>query len=132
MKKIKNYAIILVIVVLFVAIFAKSNVKNAEAVIAKDYSTITYEGEVYVPVQRDFLPEQLKFSDNNDWIEATVEGQNYFLDKYFFTDYICVVEYDGEKFIYLSTDYDKNESNYYCLPSYKEAVICDGDGLSRL
>ena len=51
-----------------------------------------------------------------------VENENYFLDKYFFTNYIAVKEYEDEIFIYLHTDYDVNESDYYCSKNYKEKI----------
>jgi len=123
MRIIKIFSIIapiIIVVCLLALILPKSNIENAAVIIAEDYSTITYNGNIYVPIQRGLLPSGLDFHNNKEWIKATVEGQNYFLDKFFLTNYISVTEYNGEKFIYLNTDYDVNESDYYCLPSYKD------------
>ena len=48
--------IALVIIFSLVLILPKSNIKNAEVVISKDYSTITYDGNIYVPIQKELLP----------------------------------------------------------------------------
>ncbi len=114
------------ILIASVFIFPRSNIKNATVVISSDYSTITYEGNVYVPTQLEKLPFEVRnigMSTVNDMIKATVEDENYFLDKYFFTNYIAVEEYEGETFIYLYTDYDVNKSDYYCSKNYKEKIL---------
>jgi len=81
---------------------------------------------VYIPIQTEMLPLEVKRSidmtTDNDMIKATVENENYFLDKYFFTNYIAIKEYEGEIFIYLHTDYDVNESDYYCSQTYKDIM----------
>lgn len=128
MKKIAIvFAIAILMFVLFICaiIIPRSDTKNAKVVISSDYSTITYEGKVYVPIELEKLPFEVKngfFMSRGPGIKATVENENYFLDKCFFTNYIHVKEYDGEKFIYLNTDYDVNESDYYCSQAYKQKV----------
>ena len=64
----------------------------------------------------------LKTTVAADMIKATVENENYFLNKFFFTNYIVAKEYNGETFIYLHTDYDVNESDFYCSKAYKDRV----------
>lgn len=114
------------ILILCAIIFPRSNTKKANAVISSDYSTITYKNKVYVPINLGDLPAEVArdFSvwSGEDAIEATVEKENYFLDKYFFTNQFAVKELDGETFIHINTDYDINESDYYCTMSYKEQV----------
>jgi len=121
MKK-KIIIIALITAVLLCLVLPKSNIEKSDVYITKDYSTIYYYGEVYVPIQHELLPENLDFP-YYDGIDADVEGANFFLDKFFFTNYIYHTERNGEKFIDLHTDYDRNESDYYCLPSYKEKVM---------
>jgi len=127
----KGYIVCSTIALLFVVLICalvipRSNTKNAIAVISSDYSTITYKGNVYIPIQTEMLPLEVKRSidmtTDNDMIKATVENENYFLDKYFFTNYIAIKEYEGEIFIYLHTDYDVNESDYYCSQTYKDIM----------
>jgi len=125
MKKCFVIVALLLILIASVFVIPRSNIKNATAVISSDYSTITYEGNVYVPIQLEKLPPEVRnigMSTANDMIKATVEDEIYFLDKYFFTNYIVVEEYEGETFIYLHTDYDVNESDYYCSKNYKEKI----------
>ncbi len=99
---------------------------NAEAFITSDYSKITYDGDVYVPISLGDLPQELKqgsyFKDNNEWIDATVKNPIGFMFSNFLTDQIIVEEYKGNKFIYLNTDDDNNESDYYCTVEYKKAL----------
>ncbi len=117
---------LLFVVLICALVIPRSNTKNAIAVISSDYSTITYKGNVYIPIQIEMLPLEVKRSIDvttaNDMIKATVENENYFLDKYFFTNYIAIKEYEGEIFIYLHTDYDVNESDYYCSQTYKDIM----------
>lgn len=117
---------LLFVVLICALVIPRSNTKNAIAVISSDYSTITYKGNVYIPIQTEMLPLEVKRSidmtTDNDMIKATVENENYFLDKYFFTNYIAIKEYEGEIFIYLHTDYDVNESDYYCSQTYKDIM----------
>ena len=89
----KGYIVCSTIALLFVVLICalvipRSNTKNAIAVISSDYSTITYKGNVYIPIQTEMLPLEVKRSidmtTDNDMIKATVENENYFLDKYFF------------------------------------------------
>lgn len=119
---------LLMILVVGVLIIPRTDINNATVVISSDYSTITYEGNLYVPIQFEKIPLEVKETWMTDAaanakIKATVEGENYFLDKYFFTNYIAVEEYEGEVFIYLHTDYDVNESDYYCSKNYKENIL---------
>ena len=117
---------LLFVVLICALVIPRSNTKNAIAVISSDYSTITYKGNVYIPIQTEMLPLEVKRSIDvttaNDMIKATVENENYFLDKCFFTNYIAIKEYEGEIFIYLHTDYDVNESDYYCSQTYKDIM----------
>ncbi len=127
-KAFVNFGTVILILILLVSaiIIPQSNTKKANAVISSDYSTITYKGNVYVPIQLEKLPLKVKnigMTTLNDMIKATVENENYFLDKYFFTNYIAIKEYEGETFIYLHTDYDVNESDYYCSQTYKEKAV---------
>ena len=108
--------------ILCILIIPQTNTRNADVVISSDYSTITYRGNVYVPIQPEQLPfdiTDIKTTIANDMIKATVEDNNYFLDKYFLTNHIVVKEFNDEIFIYLHTDYDVNESDYYCSQTYK-------------
>ena len=127
----KKYFIVLGTILLLFFIFTsailipRSNINKANAIISPDYSTIKYKGNVYVPIPLEKLPleaRDITLTTTNNMIKATVENENYFLDKYFFTNYIAVKEYDGEIFIYLHTDYDVNESDYYCSKNYKEKI----------
>lgn len=118
-------AVLAAAILLCIIIIPRSNTDSAGAVVSSDYSSITYKGNVYVPIQLEKLPLEVKnigMISSDDMIKATVENENYFLDKYFFTNYIAVKEYNGEIFIYLETDYDVNESNYYCSQEYKDKV----------
>ena len=123
-KKLFAAIAVLSLVILVLALtLPRSNTNSADAVIASDYSTVTYNKKVYVPIGKEMLPSELDgMEGDTDMIKATVEGENYFLDKYFLTNLISVREYDGDTFIYLHTDYDDNESNYYCSQSYKEKI----------
>ena len=118
--------ILILIIFLCVLIIPRSDIKNAKAVISSDYSSISYDGKTYVPIDVNDLPAEVKNEFNNwngeDAIKATVEKENYFLDKYFLTNQLIVREFDGETFLYLNTDYDVNESDYYCTVEYKEKV----------
>ena len=125
----KKYFIVLGTILLLIFIFTsailipRSDINKANAIISSDYSTIKYKGNVYVPISLEKIPLEVRnitMMTTNNMIKATVENENYFLDKYFFTNYIAVEEYDGEIFIYLHTDYDVNESDYYCSKNYKE------------
>ena len=120
-------AILIPILFISILIVPRSNTRNAEAVISSDYSTITYKNKLYVPIEFGDLPATVAKSflnwSGDDTIKATVEKENYFLDKYFFTNQLVVKDFEGETFIYLNTDYDVNESDYYCTPSYKERVF---------
>ncbi len=127
----KKYFIVLGTILLLIFIFTsailipRSDINKANAIISSDYSTIKYKGNVYVPIPLEKLPleaRDITLTTTNNMIKATVENENYFLDKYFFTNYIAVEEYDGEIFIYLHTDYDVNESDYYCSKNYKEKI----------
>ena len=127
----KKYFIVLGTILLLIFIFTsailipRSNINKANAIISPDYSTIKYKGNVYVPISLEKIPLEVRnitMTTTNNMIKATVENENYFLDKYFFTNYIAVKEYDGEIFIYLHTDYDVNESDYYCSKNYKEKI----------
>ena len=114
--------VLIPILLLCILIIPQTNTRNADVVISSDYSTITYRGNVYVPIQPEQLPfdiTDIKTTIANDMIKATVEDNNYFLDKYFLTNYIAIKEFNGETFIYLHTDYDVNESDYYCSQTYK-------------
>ncbi len=76
-----------------------------------------------MPIDFDDLPadvarEFLNWS-GEETIKATVEMENYFLDKYFLINQLVLRDFKGETFIYLNTDYDVNESDYYCTISYK-------------
>ena len=125
MKKVSTGCLI-VILILCILVIPQTNTRNVEAVISSNYSTIIYKENVYVPIQLEKLPsevkEDLRMTTANDMIKATVENENYFLDKYFFTNYIAIKEYNGETFIYLHTDYDVNESDYYCSQAYKNTI----------
>ena len=120
-------AILIPILLISILIVPRSNTRNAEAVISSDYSTITYKNKLYVPIEFGDLPATVAKSflnwNGDDTIKATVEKENYFLDKYFFTNQLVVKDLEGETFIYLNTDYDVNESDYYCTLSYKERVF---------
>lgn len=127
-KMFKRFVIVALLFMLIACVFIipRSNIKSASVVISSDYSTITYEENVYVPLQLEKLPLEVRnigMSTASDMIKATVEDENYFLDKYFFTNYIVVEECRGETFIYLHTDYDVNESDYYCSKNYKEEIL---------
>ena len=114
--------VLIAILILSILIIPQTDTRNADVVISSDYSTITYRGNVYVPIQPEQIPfdiTDIKTTTANDMIKATVEDNNYFLDKYFLTNYIAVKEFDDEIFIYLHTDYDVNESDYYCSQTYK-------------
>ena len=118
----KGYIVCLLVVLIPILIIPQTNTRNADVVISSNYSTITYRGNVYVPIQPEQLPfdiTDIKTTIANDMIKATVEDTNYFLDKYFLTNYIAIKEFNGETFIYLHTDYDVNESDYYCSQTYK-------------
>lgn len=118
--------VILIFTLLICAlVIPRSNTRNAAVVISSDYSTISYKSEIYIPIQPEELPiEVMELSKTvaTDMIKATVENENYFLDKFFFTNYISVKEFNGETFIYLHTDYDVNESDYYCSKAYKDSA----------
>ena len=117
--------ILIPILILCILVIPRTNTRSADAVISSDYSTIIYCKNVYVPIQQEQLPfdiSEIKTTIANDMIKATVENENYFLDKYFLTNYIAVKEYNGETFIYLHTDYDVNESDYYCSQAYKNTI----------
>lgn len=121
-KNILFVSTLMLILILCILIIPQTNTKNADVVISSDYSTITYRGNVYVPIKPEQLPfdiAEIERTVANDMIKATVEDNNYFLDKYFFTNYIFVKEYNGETFIYLHTDYDANDSDYYCSKNIK-------------
>ncbi|MBQ4629794.1 MAG: hypothetical protein IJB70_02260 [Clostridia bacterium] len=134
-KKTFNALMINILPILLVCalIIPRTDTKNAASVISSDYSTITYNNETYVPVQLTELPPEVVRIISNlhatshpsviASLKATVENDNYFLDKYFWTNQITVFDIDGEKFIYLNTDYDANESDYYCTKSYYNRVI---------
>jgi len=82
----KKLDAMLIIIVFFLFIGCSSSDKNkTEAVISKDYSTITYNGDIYVPLQYNLLPEGIIFPNiySISGVDATVEGENYFLDKFF-------------------------------------------------
>lgn len=119
-------AILIPILLTSILIIPRSNTRNAEAVISSDYSIITYKNIIYVPVEFGDLPADVAKSFLNwrgeETIKATVEKENYFLDKFFLTNQIVVQDFGGETFIYLNTDYDVNESDYYCTVSYKEQI----------
>jgi len=134
----KNVIVSLMVIMLPVLlvcalIIPQSNTRNAVAVISSDYSTIAYNEETYVPVQLDELPPEVvriisglyatSHSSVIASIKATVENDNYFLDKFFWTNQITVFDIDGEMFIYLNTDYDVNESDYYCTRSYRDNLM---------
>ncbi len=124
----KSLCIGFVIFILLICalVIPRSNVKNADVVISDDYSTITYNDNVYVPIQFEKFPVEImdiQTTVASDMIKATVENENYFLDKFFFTNYIAVKEFNGETFIYLHTDYDVNESDFYCSKTYKERML---------
>jgi hypothetical protein len=98
----------------------QTNINNAKVLISNDYSYITYEGTKYVPISFELLPKNIIFNYKNQPIKANVEGENYFLDKFFFTNYVYFADYNEFTFIYLNTDYDVNESDYYCSIEYKD------------
>jgi len=118
---IKIASLLLIIIILLIVILPKSDTKNALVIIAHDYSTIQYDGQVFVPINPEMLPNNLDFDASRGFIRATVEGENYWLDK-FLTNYIFVADYEGYKFIYLITDYDVNESDYYCPKIYLDSL----------
>ena len=128
MKKVfvgRGIVILILILLICALIIPRSNTRNAEVVISSDYSNITYKDEIYVPIQSEELPFEvmnLKTTVAADMIKATVENENYFLNKFFFTNYIAVKESNGETFLYLHTDYDVNESDFYCSQAYKDRV----------
>jgi len=124
MRILKTFSIVaLLTLVFFILISTKSNIEKSDVFISKDYSMISYYGEIFVPIAEELLPYDLAFPYEMAGINADVEGENWFLDNFFFTDYVFYKEHNGEKFIFLNTDYDVNESDYYCLPSYKERLI---------
>ncbi|MCL2081845.1 MAG: hypothetical protein FWH04_01195 [Oscillospiraceae bacterium] len=108
---------VLVFLVFGIYILDKNYKSNANAIISSDYSQIFYEDRVYVPYleweEDHFI---INYADESQFsytiFEVIVENRFFLLDM-FLTDYIHVSE-DG-KFIYLETDYDLNESNYYRL-----------------
>lgn len=117
---------VIFILLICALVIPRSNVKNADVVISDDYSTITYNDNLYVPIQFEKFPVEImdiQTTVASDMIKATVENENYFLDKFFFTNYIAVKEFKGETFIYLHTDYDVNESDFYCSKAYKERML---------
>lgn len=114
------------ILILCILIIPQTNTRNADAVISRDYSIITYNDEIYVPIDVDALPKEVAKEFYFNWadkekVEATVELSNYFLDK-FLTNQLYLIEFEGETFIYLNTDYDVNESDYYCTKRYNDKV----------
>ena len=112
------------ILLLAVIIIPRTDTENAKAVISSDYSTIIYKYNIYVPMSADYLPfdvQEIKSTPFEYRIKATVEDENFFLDK-LLTNYIAVKEYEGMSFIYLYTDYDDNQSDFYCLQDYKDKI----------
>ena len=120
---IKHMLLVFAVFVCFCGLIVpRSNTKDAKVVISSDYSTISCDGITYVPIQEDQLPfpaSSIICTNASEMIKGTVENENYFLDKFLLTNYVKVKEYAGDKFIYLHTDYDFNESSYYCSLSYK-------------
>lgn len=96
MKKhfvVSGTVIVIFILLVSAILIPRSNTKNANAVISSDYSSIEYKGNVYVPIQLEKIPLEVRdfgMPTANDMIKATVENENYFLDKYFLTNYIAV------------------------------------------
>ena len=82
----KGYTVCLLVVlipilILCILIIPRTNTRNVEAVISSDYSTIIYKENVYVPIQLEKLPSEVKdlrMTTANDMIKATVENENYF------------------------------------------------------
>lgn len=103
-------------------ILMRTNVDNSKVIISHNYSYIIFEGKTYVPIPLELLPENIGFNDTSNLIKATVMDENYFLDKFFFTNYISLTKYNGLTFLHLITDYDINESDYYCLPEFKNSL----------
>ncbi len=116
-------AVLSIIIIPLMLILPRSCTWNAPVIIANDYSIIKYNGEIYIPIQSEMIPKELDFFSNNNSIKATVEGENYFLDKFFLTNLIYVKNYNGYTFLYLNTDYDINESDYYCQKSYIDNLV---------
>ena len=122
-KEVIDFTILILIICAL--IIPRANIETAKAVISEDYSEITYNGNKYVPVEQKYLPLEIKNTISQtpsyDMINATVENCNYFIDK-FSTNSIAIKESDGETFIYLNTDFDENESDYYCSKTYKDKI----------
>ena len=82
----KGYIVCLLVVLIPILILCiltipQTNTRNADVVISFDYSTITYRGNVYVPIQPEQLPfdiTDIKTTIANDMIKATVEDNNFF------------------------------------------------------
>lgn len=115
-----RYFLASLLIIFLVLIFAKTSIKNSDVYITKGYSELHYYGELFVPIEEEFLPEGLEFDwYNGKWIDADVEGANWFLDKFILTDNVKSSEYDGEIFLYL----ESTIGGYYCLPAYKEKLM---------
>ena len=90
---------------------------SSDCVITHDYSSMTLFGEQYVPIMID-----------NDYLtlghvlvsEAQVEGAPVW-GKLFFGDSIYSIRtIPNNEVVYLVTDYDRIDTNYYCLKSHLE------------
>ena len=92
---------------------------SKNCVIAEDYSTITYLGEVYVPL--DMGEYQCRVGEALVE-EAYVEGMPLIV-KYFFGDRVYeVLSVTDGSIIYLETDYDFPPSEYYVRQTQKEQM----------
>ena len=98
---------------------------SKNCVIAEDYSTITYLGEVYVPL--DTRGYQCRVGEERV-TEAYVEGMPLIV-KYFFADQVQeVLSVTDGSMIYLQSDYDSQPSEYYVKASQKaqmEQILAD-------
>lgn len=59
--------ILIPISILCILIIPRTNTRNADAVISHDYSAITYNDEIYVPVKAEALPQEVAKEFYYNW-----------------------------------------------------------------
>lgn len=113
----KKVAIRMTVVTVFILIIIlgsflldKSYKSKAEVVISNDYSQMTYNNNLYV-LYLEWEENGVDVTQFSNTIKNVIVEKRFFLWDMFLTDYIHVSI--DEEFIYLETDYDLLESNYY-------------------
>lgn len=108
-----SFAVFVLILFVFGCFMLENNHKSkAKATISNDYSQIYYDNNLYVPYL-EWEENGVNVSQFPYTIMDVVVNNRFFIWDIFLTDYIHVSS--DEKVIYLETDYDLLESNYYKL-----------------